>query len=251
VEPEPAHSQAIVRAPSPLALAFILTASGCGRTALDSTSPTPGGTYTSSSGDPVEDQDSSASDSSSVSARDGEVSGGAQAADSCLPAAAGFALQFGGSPPQYVAISDAPQLDLTTFTVEAWMLEQDTTVNCVLCKPAGSGTNDSFAVWFQGPLYWGLNATAPNGAIAYSWSFAASTWHHIAGTYDAGSQTQQLFIDGVLVGSQSAQQPPSYDGHPLLIAHSADRDRRDRSMMSAQIGDGDHRSERSDDSLVA
>jgi hypothetical protein len=139
----------------------------------------------------------------------------------CIPVTAGHALSFDNtSQPQYVTIPDAPKLRLTTaITIEAWISELDTSFNCIVCKPYGTGTDDSIAVWFQsGPLYWGLNVPTTSGALNATWPGTSGTWHHVAATYDGTTQEQRLFIDGIMVGVLTGVQgAPTYDNNPLLI----------------------------------
>jgi hypothetical protein len=142
-------------------------------------------------------------------------------ADACAPIAPGYALSFdNASQPQYVTVGDATALHLTTaMTIEAWVIVQDTSFNCIVCKPYGSATDDTLALWFEsGPLYWGLNAPSTSGALSVTWSSDAGAWRHIAATWDSVAQKQQLFMDGTLAGTiGSVTGTPTYDTHPLLI----------------------------------
>jgi hypothetical protein len=100
----------------------------------------------------------------------------------------------------------------------------DTSFNCIVCKPFGTGSDDSFAVWFQGELFWGLNVPSTSGALSLGWPGGTTgTWHHIATTFEGSTGLQQIFIDGSLVASQTNHQgSPSYDGNPLLIGSDTD-----------------------------
>lgn len=139
----------------------------------------------------------------------------------CVPVNAGNALAFDNTAqPQYVTVPDAPTLHLATaMTVEAWVSILATNFNCIVCKPYGTGTQDSFAIWFQGgPLFWGLNVPTTSGALSFAWSATNGTWHHLAATFDSTTQKQQLYVDGTLAGMlASGQGSPLFDSNPLLI----------------------------------
>jgi hypothetical protein len=156
----------------------------------------------------------------------GGSAGSAGGAVGCIPVTANFALAFDTSPhTQYVRIPDAPALHLVNaITLEAWVSVLDTGSDCIICKPVGTGTDDSFALWFQGPLYFGLNVPSPSGALNFAWSGGTSgAWHHVAATFENATGQQQLFIDGSLVKSQTNPQgSPTYDGNPLLIGADTD-----------------------------
>jgi hypothetical protein len=144
-----------------------------------------------------------------------------QDGSACEAASAGNALLFSdAAQSQYVSIPNPPPvLAAKSLTIEAWVNTTAPSINCILCKPYGTATIDSFALWFQGgTLYWGLNAGSPAAALSTSWPFTSAAWHHVAATYDGNTQEQQIFIDGalksVIVTSQGA---PVYDTQPLLI----------------------------------
>jgi hypothetical protein len=121
---------------------------------------------------------------------------------------------------QYVSIPDSPSLRPTNLTVEGWVnLSASAAVWVFAIKPYGSGTADSFAVWYEnGLLHGGINA--PNAlppSLAYTWTPVLGTWHHIAYTFDAGSATHVLYLDGAMVAAGSVTGPIVYDNHPMLV----------------------------------
>ena len=88
--------------------------------------------------------------------------------------AANKALQFSGS--QYVVAPDSPSLHVTTdLTVEAWVnFAQTVAFECIVCKPFGTQTGDSFAIWYQeGAIYAGAAATSPDYYCISSAEWAA------------------------------------------------------------------------------
>jgi hypothetical protein len=154
-----------------------------------------------------------------------ELDAQADTADACVPIAPGYALSFDNtSQPQYVTISDATALHLTTaLTIEAWVIAPDVnsgTDDCVVCKPVGSGGNSlSLIVWWVsgGPsLSWEVDPSPKS--LNVTWSSDAGAWHHIAATWDGVAQKQQLFIDGTLAGTLTGViGTPTYYNLPLVI----------------------------------
>jgi uncharacterized repeat protein (TIGR01451 family) len=63
---------------------------------------------------------------------------------------------------------------------------------------------------------------------AYSAEFAATVfpqlnqWFHVAYTFDAGTQVQTLYVNGVLVNAGFVNKTIAYDSHPLLIGADDD-----------------------------
>jgi hypothetical protein len=159
-------------------------------------------------------------DAGSDAGADAGTDAGSMLDAGCNPAP-GYALVFDPVTQPVVVVPDTQLLHLTSgMTVEAWILVTTQGNNCILCKPFGTGTGDSIAVWFQGAgtLYWGMNLSNTSGAVTAPWTLANGTWHHIAATYDGTAQTQTLYIDGVLAGSAAnLQGAPSFDGQPFLI----------------------------------
>lgn len=151
------------------------------------------------------------SDAGQADAGDGAFDGG------CVKAA-NKALRFSGS--QYAVAPDSPSLHVTTdFTVEAWVsFAQPVAFECIVCKPYGTQTGDSFAIWYQsGGLYAGAAPTNTATGFGLLWSPVPDEWYHLAFTYENSSRHQRLYIDGQLAAEGTAPSQPQYDSHPFYI----------------------------------
>jgi hypothetical protein len=124
---------------------------------------------------------------------------------------------------QYVSIPDCPSLRPTNLTLECWAnFTTATGVRVLMAKTYGSGTLDSFALWYENDALKGSIRTASEDGppyLSYNWSPALGTWHHVAYTFDSRTRTQALYIDGdpVVVASGVVNGTIAYDTHPLLI----------------------------------
>ncbi len=129
------------------------------------------------------------------------------------------ALSLNGSS-QYVEVPSSPSLDSASLTVEGWFnFASAGGAQVLISKAAGTGTSSSFAVWYDGR---NLNAVigGPNGngaVISFAWSPPVGTWHEIAFSFDAGSQTEVLYLDGVAVASGNSGRAIQYDSSPVLL----------------------------------
>jgi Concanavalin A-like lectin/glucanases superfamily len=127
------------------------------------------------------------------------------------------ALHFSGA--QYLQVPDSASLHVSDMTIEAWVsFSAIPTFGTVVGKPLGTGTQDSFALWYEvGGLHAGAAPSNPATAIGLTWTPVLGRWYHLAFVYAQASRAQQLYIDGVLVASGTAPADPTYDTHPFLI----------------------------------
>lgn len=176
-------------------------------------------------GDPSSGTD--AAGEASTDAADGSTSGG-EPAPACPPDAlpSSSALVFDGVE-DHVTMGVAPQLGLSTFTIEAWVRrdgegeEASTGVGGLQLVPVigkGRGEDDettnncNYVFGFQGGV---LAADFEDkvdggnhpvvGTIAVPWG----EWHHIAATYDGA--VWRLYVDGVLDVQVEANAAPRND----------------------------------------
>lgn len=121
---------------------------------------------------------------------------------------------------QYVTIADSPSLQPSSFTVEGWFNFRTTDqIRTLIAKAYGNGTLDSYALWYaEGQLYASISTLAGiSHWLAFPWSPAPNSWHHVAYTFDADAAFHVLYVDGVAVVADWAEGPIGYDTHPLLI----------------------------------
>ncbi|MXV78688.1 LamG domain-containing protein [Candidatus Poribacteria bacterium] len=145
---------------------------------------------------------------------DGEVSAGTPA---WVEGKFDGALEFGGS--DMVTIPDNDALDLTSFTIAAWIKSPATTGrwHVIAAKEARNPTGRNY----------GIFGHVNNGSIHYSFtsggwkSFDAPTnvtdgaWHHVAATYERPNF--KLYIDGELDAEQAPDAVPESNDSPLYI----------------------------------
>ena len=153
---------------------------------------------------------------------------GGQSATATGVAWNGAAAQFAGAAGQQVA-TGGPVLDTTgSFTVAAWVnLASTTTTQTVAAQAAGTDSgfylkyNASAGEWeFTRPStdaanpHWGVGSFATTAASMGIWTF-------LAGTYDAGTGTVQLYVNGSSSGTTTgADTTPFAASGPLLIGAS-------------------------------
>lgn len=127
------------------------------------------------------------------------------------------ALKFGGT--DMVTVPDNDALDLTSFTIAAWINSPSTSASwhVIAAKEARNPTGRNY----------GIFGHVNNGSIHYSFtsggwnSFDAPTnvtdgnWHHVAATYERPNF--KLYIDGVLDAESAPDVDPESNESPLYI----------------------------------
>ncbi|MGV3771475.1 MAG: LamG-like jellyroll fold domain-containing protein [Verrucomicrobiales bacterium] len=125
--------------------------------------------------------------------------------------APGNALNFDGQN-DFVRVPDTSALHLEEYTIETWF-NSETVTGAILGKEFGSGSENSYALWFSQPgviSFYAFGAQINHGPVA------ASQWHHDAAT-KSGS-TMRLYLNGVMVAQNlNARATTSYDANPLFI----------------------------------
>ena len=156
----------------------------------------------------------------SAGSHDGTLEGGAAYA----PGEVGQAFSLDGVT-GCVEIPDAPALDLASFTLEAWVrLDSVSGVRVVFAKPVGTGTYDSYTMWLNAGV---LNAQACNvngcdPQLTAPATLAASTWHHMAYTFDGTAEQQVLYLDGSQVASSATTLAAGYDTQSLYLGRDTE-----------------------------
>ena len=131
----------------------------------------------------------------------------------------GQAFSFNGDPANYVSVPSNTNLDLTQFTVDAWVYPTTSSgIRHVVDKepPSSNSSNYYLALEDSNTVEFGFMP----GQYQYVDSTVAipvNTWTHLTGTYDG--TTVRLYINGVLNVSTAADPsfliPPT--GQPLAI----------------------------------
>ena len=129
----------------------------------------------------------------------------------------GAAFTLNGST-DYVQIPDAPSLRTDSITVETWVSAQQLgNVNVLLGKTVGTGTADTWTLYYQGGfLHAAITTTSGVGDVASPWSPQQNRWYHLALVYDSTAQLR-LYIDGARVASGAKTTPLLYDNHPVIF----------------------------------
>jgi hypothetical protein len=125
------------------------------------------------------------------------------------------ALRFAGA--QSVTVLDNPSLRPSDVTLEAWVNfgVQTDPHPAIIAKPFGTGTADSYVMWYQASSLWG---TTGQIAIAASWQPVLGRWYHLAYTYDHVAKKQALYVDGTRMAIGDADATAiMYDDHSVLI----------------------------------
>jgi hypothetical protein len=133
-----------------------------------------------------------------------------------------------------ITIADAPDLAPASLTVDFWFnssvtLSGNPNVPFLFKLNPGDDANSNskgYDFFYQfGGLGFGL--AGPGGLRFFaqvSTTFAAGTWHHVAGTYDLTAPVgtaQKLYLDGTLVSSACGPSTPSDICTPVSINYQS------------------------------
>lgn len=117
----------------------------------------------------------------------------------------------------YVQVADSPALRPQSLTAQAWVNLRS---NASGYTPVFVfGANSSGLSTYQGHPS-AVVCSASGCYSSVSLSVSLNTWYHLSMTYDSGSQTLLLYVNGQQVGARSNVPPPDYDGSPLRIGDS-------------------------------
>lgn len=125
----------------------------------------------------------------------------------------------------YVSIPDAPSLRPTSLTIEGWFLfEQTNGVRLLVSKTVGTGTIDSYALWLQDGILWGVvgQVSGFGPGVQFPFSPTPGQWYHIAFTFDGVTKQQALYVNTALAAIGIGTVVPGYDNHPLVFGCDID-----------------------------
>ena len=123
---------------------------------------------------------------------------------------------------QYASIPDSAAIRPPSLTVEGWakLDVYNNTAPTVFSKALGTGSSDSYVVWYQDGVYRGAICSDSGCAVVTAPSTSGG-WHHVALTFNdpggAAAKTIAFYLDGVLVSSDTTGLAVGYDTHPALI----------------------------------
>lgn len=144
-----------------------------------------------------------------------------------VPGRTNGAIIFNNNPPntnEYVSISDAPSLNFDTvsnFSIAAWVRGSPSQVSgaAIIAKGYG-GSTEEYTVDVSGGFYrFYVRNSAAAAVNAQSSSPPNGLWQHLVATYDGPFTTMNLYLNGVLIASNTAApaQLLAGNGHEVSI----------------------------------
>ena len=116
---------------------------------------------------------------------------------------------------------DSPSLRPTNLTLSGWFNFSAVpgTIASFFGKPSGSGSLDSYGVWYQNnAINVGICDTSGFDTTSFAYTLDLGNWHHVAMTFDDAANSLKVYLDGVLKASLTANRTIAYDNtRPFLI----------------------------------
>ena len=126
---------------------------------------------------------------------------------------------------QSIDISDSPSLRPASITLESWVLFNSVSgIRHIFAKPLGTGTLDSYGIYFNGGTLVGFisDTNGFGNALVANFNPALGTWHHVAYTFNDSVKQEALYIDGVQVASGFDEKSIGYDSQPVLLGRDTE-----------------------------
>jgi hypothetical protein len=142
------------------------------------------------------------------------------------PGEVGQAFSFNGDN-QFVEIPATPALEPQSVTLECWFNDSNpASGGNLISKPVGSGDLDSYQIWLENGNLNGLvcNAGTEGPILSYAFTPSSGVWYHAAYTFDSGTRSQTLYLNGSEVASGTANLQIGYDANAVLIGIDSDND---------------------------
>jgi len=168
-----------------------------------------------------ENQGTIAKDSSG-NGRDGEILGGVERAAGMF----GEALSFPGTPDSMVIIPHDEGLNVSAFSITAWIKYKVTArqFQVIVTKGSEATTYGYYLIVYASPPQFNIAGFTPS---PQDWKEAFGTtdvrddqWHHLAGTYDKNSI--RFYLDGEMEGDLAVSSDPDVVDTPLAIGAQHD-----------------------------
>jgi len=120
----------------------------------------------------------------------------------------------------HVRVPDSPTLRPASLTVEGWFsFSSLNSLQVLFAKTAGTGTHESFIVFYQNGMLQATigDATSIEPPLSVPFTPAPGTFHHVAFTFDDAADMMSLYLDGVKVALASVARSIGYDNHPVTL----------------------------------
>ncbi len=129
----------------------------------------------------------------------------------------GGAMKFGGA--DMVTVTDSDALDLTSFTIAAWINSPGTSGkwHVIAAKEARNPTGRNYGIFGHvnsGVIHYSFTAGGWKSYDATT-NVTDGTWHHVAATYE--KPDFKLYIDGEVDAMVSPNADPETNNSPLYI----------------------------------
>lgn len=136
----------------------------------------------------------------------------------------GGAIMFDGVN-DYVSVADTAALDLSTYTVDAWVFVNSTPPSqyCVLCKNpnANTGTNYNLMLYPAGQIVFQAGNGGGSGYSAFDIrgrnNITQGKWTNIVGTSTGSNGVAKLYVNGVLDTTVSISGTPNSNANSISI----------------------------------
>jgi hypothetical protein len=121
----------------------------------------------------------------------------------------------------FASVPDSLLVRPESFTLEAWVNFGNVSGigrRLIMGKPVGSGFNNSYALLLEnGALRGIIGNTVFVSQLITAFRPTTNLWYHLAYTYDRGSNSHAIFVNGVLQRRATTTTTNGYDNHPVMI----------------------------------
>ncbi|HZE56783.1 MAG TPA: Ig-like domain-containing protein [Chthoniobacterales bacterium] len=132
------------------------------------------------------------------------------------------AFSFNGNPANYVSVPNSASLELTTFTIDAWIYPTTDAPVAQWILDKGPSSGDANYALSLSKFPDGNHAEIDFDDASIGHQFVDSigpiplnTWTHVTGTYDG--TTLKLYVNGILDNSEMFSTTPATTGQPVTI----------------------------------
>jgi hypothetical protein len=130
------------------------------------------------------------------------------------------ALDFGSGGSAYVEVPDHTELQLSTsFTISAWFYMPSgglSDLAGIVVKDDGT-RNYWVALWSDEDVFFRTASGGTDISVNTTAGVDEDAWHHVVAAYDSSANTGKLFVDGVLIETQSNVGTPDTSTAKLTI----------------------------------